>query len=117
MEREDKDRLSTLGELSAILAHEMKNPMNSIIINLETLRSTIVDLTKSDPSHQNATRARTYVEAIEGEIRRLDKVLRGFLDFANPSESTKVRFKINPVIQSLLDFLHLEFKQSQVQLS
>jgi two-component system, sporulation sensor kinase E len=116
MEREDKDRLSTLGELSAILAHEMKNPMNSIIINLETLRSTILELTKSDPTHQNATRARKYVEAIEGEIRRLDKVLRGFLDFANPSESTKIRFKINPVIQSLLDFLHLEFKQSQVQL-
>ncbi len=117
MEREDKDRLSTLGELSAILAHEMKNPMNSIIINLETLRSTIVELTKSDPEHQNASRARKYVEAIEGEIRRLDKVLRGFLDFANPSESTKVRFKINPVIQNLLDFLHLEFKQNQIQLS
>ena len=115
MEREDKDRLSTLGELSAILAHEMKNPMNSIIINLETLRSTVLDLTKSDPSSASAGRAQRYVDAIEGEIRRLDKVLRNFLDFANPSESTKVRFKINPVIQNLLDFLALEFKQSRIE--
>ena len=115
MEREDKDRLSTLGELSAILAHEMKNPMNSIIINLETLRATILELAKAQPESQVSAKAKKYVDVIEGEIRRLDKVLRGFLDFANPSESTKVRFKINPVIQNIFDFLSLEFKQAEIE--
>ncbi len=105
----EKDRLANLGDLAAILAHEMKNPMNSIIINLELLRSTLTELTSGveTPSSQ---RAKKYLDVVEGEVKRLDKVLRGFLDFASPPQTTRIRFKVNPVIKLMVDFMAPEFK-------
>lgn len=111
---DDRDRLTNLGELAAVLAHEMKNPMNSIIINLETLRNTISELTGSNETPLS-TKSKKYLDVIEGEVKRLDKVLRGFLDFANPPQSTKVRFKLNPIIKLMADFMGEEFKQKGIQ--
>src|SRR5262245_53553518 len=113
---EDEDRLANLGELAAVLAHEMKNPMNSIIINLEVLRSTIGELSPT-VDHPSLAKAKRYLEIIEGEVRRLDKVLRGFLDFANPPQATKSQFKLNPVIKLMTDFMAQEFKQKNISFS
>lgn len=107
---EDKDRIANLGELATVLAHEMKNPMNSIIINLEVLRKLFPE------DHPAAQKAQRYVDVIEGEVRRLDKVLRSFLDFASPPQTTKVKFKINPVIKIIADFISQEFKTKNVDL-
>ncbi len=109
----DKDRLSTVAELSTILAHEIKNPMNSIIINMEVLRSAVVDVTGGLES-PSAVRAKKYLDVIEGEIRRLDKVIKGFLDFATPPQNTKVQFNLNSVIQSIVEFMRQEMKQKNV---
>lgn len=116
MDTQERDRMITIGELSAILAHEIKNPMNSIIINIEVLRNAVMELAGADSSAP-ATRARKYLDVIEGEIRRLDKVIRGFQDFANPSQSTKIKLKLNPVIQNIADFLRNEMEQKKVTLA
>lgn len=107
--------MTNLGELAAVLAHEMKNPMNSIIINLEVLRSCISDLAGGAES-PGALKAKKYLEVIEGEVKRLDKVLRGFLDFASPPQTTRVKFKMNPIIKLMADFMGQEFKQKGVQM-
>lgn len=112
---DDKDRMMNMGELAGILAHEMKNPMNSIIINLEVLRSCISELAGAQDS-PTTQKAKKYLDVIEGEVKRLDKVLRGFLDFAAPPQSTKVRFKLNPVIKLMSEFMTQEFKQRGVNI-
>lgn len=106
--------MSTLGELSAILAHEIKNPLNSMIINVEVLRGAVQDLA-SNKEHPSAKKASKYLDVIEGEIRRLDKVIKGFLDFANPSPSTQVRIKLNLIIQKIIDFMGNELKLHQIE--
>lgn len=113
MDSKDKDFTGTGAELSTILAHEIKNPMNSIIINMEVLRSSLLELTQGadTPASQ---RAKKYLDAIEGEIRRLDKVIKGFLDFASPQQSTKIQFQLNSVVQSLVDFMTNEMKLKNV---
>lgn len=113
MESQDKDLAGTGAELSTILAHEIKNPMNSIIINMEVLRAALIELTKGVDSPASQ-RAKKYLDVIEGEIRRLDKVIKGFLDFASPKQSTKVQFQLNHVIHSLVDFMNNEMKQKKV---
>jgi len=100
-------------ELSAILAHEIKNPMNSIIINIEVLRSAILELVQG-PKEDAAERAKKYLDVIEKEVRRLDKVIKGFLDLSAPSQSTKVRFKLNHTIQNILEFMAQEMQQKKV---
>lgn len=115
MDSKDIDRMVTIGELSAILAHEIKNPMNSIIINLEVLKSSLSEaVTQSD--NPSAERSKKYLNVIEGEIRRLDKVIKGFLDFANPEQTTKVKFNLNRVIREIRDLMILELENNGIQL-
>lgn len=116
MDSKDRDYMITAGELSSILAHEIKNPMNSIIINMEVLRNTIIELTKASPSPLS-DKAQRYLDTIEGEIRRLDKVIKGFLDFATPPQQIKIKFKLNPVIQTIAEFVKHELEQHRIELS
>lgn len=116
MDTLDRDRMITAGELSSILAHEIKNPMNSIIINMEVLKTAVHELTEDSPKQRASEKAKKYLNAIEGEILRLDKVIKGFLDFANPSQSTKIKFKLNPLIQETVDFMRNEMAQKKVKL-
>ena len=115
MDAQDRDRLSTVGELSTILAHEIKNPMNSIIINIEVLRAAIQEVTGGS-ENSASTRAKKYLDVIEGEIKRLDKVIKGFLDLSLPRQSTKVKFSINQVLQSVVDFMAQEMQQKGISL-
>lgn len=111
-----RDQLSTIGELAAVLAHEIKNPMNSIMINLEVLRSCLQELQKiesDEPLHQKCQK---YLTVIDDEMKRLNKVITGFLDLASPSESTRVPLNLNSIIQSVCEFMNLELKQRNIVL-
>lgn len=114
MDPEEFNRdLAPTPELSAILAHEIKNPMNSIIINMEVLRSSIQEMTGGG-STPAALRATKYLDVIEGEIRRLDKVIRGFLDLNSPPQTNQSDFSLNQTVQTIVEFLDHELKQKNV---
>lgn len=115
MDTQDRDRMTTLGELSAILAHEIKNPMNSIIINMEVLRTTVDELTRGQ-QNSASEKAERYLGAIEGEVKRLDKVIKGFLDISNPPQPTKTSFDLNRLIRNIAEFMKLEMEKKNVSL-
>jgi len=115
LENKQRDKLSTLGELATELAHEIKNPMNSIIINLEVLKSAVAKLSENQTSDAGE-KAQRYLKVIEGEIKRLEKVISGFLDLAAPNEPTKMRFSINDLIKNLVEFLSIDFKQKSIEI-
>lgn len=114
-ETAQRDKLSTLGEMAAVLAHEIKNPMNSIIINIEVLKSTVAEMAKTQPQKIN-DKAERYLRVIETEIRRLEKVISGFLDLAAPHQPTKVHFSLNDLVTSLVDLIRLELRQKGVRI-
>lgn len=115
LDSKDIDRMVTVGELSAILAHEIKNPMNSIIINMEVLRTSLNEVLQSSNSPA-LDKSQKYLNVIEGEIKRLDKVIKGFLDFANPGQATRVKFDLNSIVQSIRDLMDLELKSKNINL-
>lgn len=112
---EFRDRMTTLGEMAAVLAHEIKNPMNSIIINLEVLKGAVGELAQKSqtPASDKVLR---YFEVINDEIRRLDKVIKGFLDLAAPPQPTKHLFSLNHIVTKTVDFVRQEFSKKGVEI-
>jgi len=70
-------RLAAIGRLTSGVAHEVKNPINAIVIHLEILRERIIEL---DPE------TRRHMDIINSEIRRLDRVVKTLVDFSRPVE-------------------------------
>ena len=70
-------KLAALGRLTSGVAHEIKNPLNAMVIHVALLRQ---KLEKAGPE------AKGYLDVLEEEIRRLDGVIQGFLKFTRPEE-------------------------------
>ncbi|HEX9240817.1 MAG TPA: GAF domain-containing protein [Anaeromyxobacter sp.] len=70
-----RERLAALGELSAVVAHEVRNPLGVIFNSLGSLRRLV---------HPTGD-ARTLFRIIEEEAERLNRIVGDLLDFARPS--------------------------------
>ena len=70
-------RLAAIGRLTSGVAHEVKNPINAIVVHLEVLRQ---KLQQTDPD------TRRHMEVIGKEIQRLDRVVQTLVDFTRPVE-------------------------------
>jgi signal transduction histidine kinase len=76
-----RERLSSLGRLSTVIAHEVRNPLMIIKAALHTLRQANV----------SAAAVREAAADIDGEVVRLNRIVNDVLDFARP-----IRFEIAP---------------------
>ena len=70
-------RLAAIGRLTSGVAHEVKNPINAIVVHLEILKNKLQEV---------APDARRHMDIIENEIRRLDRVVQTLVDFSRPVE-------------------------------
>jgi PAS domain S-box-containing protein len=70
-------RLAAIGRLTSGVAHEVKNPINAIVVHLEVLRQ---KLNQIDPD------TRRHMDVIGTEIKRLDRVVQTLVDFTRPVE-------------------------------
>lgn len=68
-------RLSASGRLTRGVAHEVKNPINAIVLHLQLLQN---KLAKQEPD------TRRHIDIIESEIHRLDRVVQTLVDFTRP---------------------------------
>jgi PAS domain S-box-containing protein len=86
-------RMSASGRLTRGVAHEVKNPINAIVLHLQLLRN---KLQQTDPD------TRRHVDIIDSEIHRLDRVVQILVDFTRPRdlhlEETDLRTLLNEVI-------------------
>jgi signal transduction histidine kinase len=70
-------RLSASGRLTRGVAHEVKNPINAIVLHLQLLRN---KLSQQEPD------TRRHMDIIDTEIRRLDRVVQTLVDFTRPRD-------------------------------
>ena len=105
-------KLVALGRLTAGIAHEVKNPLNAIVIHLELLRTKIRALSASPEPVQGVLQ---HVEVIEKEIRRLDEVVQGFLKFTRPEDLKLQPVRVATLLEEIESVVSPEAERSTVR--
>ena len=124
-------KLVALGRLTAGIAHEVKNPLNAMIIHLELLRTKIrrSAVRKAEPvvvgglglaearsvERTEADDALQHVAVIESEIRRLDEVVQGFLKFTRPEDLRLQPVRVKDLFDEILPLIEPEAQKNNVR--
>jgi signal transduction histidine kinase len=86
-------RLAAIGRLTAGVGHEVKNPINAIVVHLELMRNKL-----GSADHK----AMRHLEVIESEIQRLDRVVQTLVDFSRPVELQLKEQDLRRVVSGVL---------------
>lgn len=107
-ELEISRRLADIGRLTSGVGHEVKNPINAIVVHLELLRS------KLDRNEPGAGR---HLEIIQNEIRRLDRVVQTLVDFSRPVSLELTVQDLRLLVSSVMALASPDLEQHRVQVT
>ena len=106
----DAERLAELGTLTGGLAHEIKNPLSTIQLNLQLLGE---DISPQDPAY---SRVISRLQTVQKETSRLRDILDDFLRFAGKFELSPKPTELNGMLEELVDFFSAQAQLHRVQL-
>lgn len=101
------DRLSALGQLSAGMAHEIRNPLGSIKGGIEIIEEGIDEHSKKYE----------FIQIIKKEISRLDLKISDFLKYAKPASPERRLSSINKLVKSVISLVEKRAEQENVLIS
>jgi hypothetical protein len=102
------EKLASIGRFAAGVAHEVGNPLGAILGYTSILQKEGIDREES----------KDYLNRIEKEIERINRIVRELLDFARPSKFEIKEVEVNKVIESTLSLLSYQksFKNIETRL-
>ncbi|MGA3080609.1 MAG: ATP-binding protein [Terracidiphilus sp.] len=100
-------RMSSIGRLTSGVGHEVKNPINAIVVHMELLKTKLSDASAPAVRH---------LEVIDAEIHRLDRVVQTLVDFSRPVELQLREQDLRPVIADVLALAAEELSTHRVSL-
>jgi two-component system sensor histidine kinase HydH len=100
------DRLVSLGELSAYVAHEIRNPLTGIRTTVQFVGS---KFKPADPRRED-------LEDVIKELDRIEQIITGLLMFARPPAARPQGCDLRQVLDKTLDMLELQLGDAQVKL-
>src|SRR5437899_4572496 len=92
------ERLAEIGSLTGGLAHEIKNPLSTVQLNLQLLAE---DLTPDNPAY---SRIVNRLKTVQKETSRLRDILEDFLRYAGKLELDRQPTDLNELLEELVDF-------------
>lgn len=107
-ELEVSRRLAAIGSLTAGVGHEVKNPINAMVLHLELLRG---KLAANGIAEDGATR---HLNILASEMQRLDRVVQALADFSRPMELRLRVVDLRDVVASVIDLTWEQMKENNV---
>lgn len=106
-----RSQLNELAELAGSLAHEIKNPLSVIRLNMELLAEDLVDARSPEQR-----RALAKVEMVMKQCTRLENLLNDFLRFARVRQLDLSPGDLNEHIERVLDLYEAQAQESNVEI-
>jgi signal transduction histidine kinase len=100
--------------MSARLAHEIRNPLSSITLNIDLVGDEIETLAADKAGA--ATEARSLLRSIDSEVHRIQRVTEDYLQFARMPKPRRQRVSLNDVISQELSFMGSLFAAARVRI-
>jgi len=110
-ERDRLDKLASIGTLASGLAHEIRNPLNAMNVNLDVIGEEI-----DDPREDSAEKAREILSNLKKEIAQLNSTLSNFMKFALPGKTEKLEVDFTEIVKETLEFFRAEFERSNISM-
>jgi len=101
------DRLVSLGELSAYVAHEIRNPLTGIRTTVQFVGS---KFKPADPRRED-------LQDVIKELDRIEQIITGLLMFARPPAASLQPCDVHQVLDKTLDMIDLQLRDALVELS
>ena len=98
------ERLAAVGQLAAGVAHEIRNPLTSVILLIETARK--------DPTAGGLTEVD--LDMIETELHRIEQSLQTFLDYARPPKLRRAPLELAAVVADAVGLARGRIEQHRV---
>lgn len=109
------ERLGVVGSMAAQVAHEIRNPLGSISLNLDLIGEEVDALADSNP--RSPDECRFLLREIRSQVVRISQVLQEYLQFARMPKSERAALSLRDLLEEKLSFVQPLLDQKQVGLS
>jgi signal transduction histidine kinase len=103
-------RLAAIGKLTAGVGHEVKNPINAMVVHLELLRSKLMN-----GGTEAFSGAQRHVDILAREMQRLDRVVQTLADFSRPMELKLREHDLRHVVGVVMELTAAEMQEHGVR--
>jgi two-component system sensor histidine kinase HydH len=109
--RESADPNAELAKLTGELAHEIKNPLSTIKVNLQLAKEALDDVDLAEPSRvlwdqcrHNLAGAARKIAVVQKETDRIEQILDGFLKYVRRPDLQLTTVDLNELVSDMVDF-------------